>query len=73
MELTLSEAFQDTLGQAIANRKLGECHCELGHFDQALKFQQRYLELGKMAESKEEIQRAYATIGRTFFVQVKTI
>ncbi|XP_013407621.1 tonsoku-like protein, partial [Lingula anatina] len=73
MELHLSEALDDSMGTAIANRKIGECYCELGKFDLALKHQHRHLELAESEHSDIEQQRAWATIGRTYLYQAEAI
>lgn len=36
-ELALSEALNDVIGRAVANRKIGECYAEMGNFTAALK------------------------------------
>lgn len=36
-ELALSEALNDVIGRAVANRKIGECYAELGNIEAALK------------------------------------
>ena len=43
-ELALSEGMGDDLGLGIACRKVGECHCELGDYEQAIGYQKRHLE-----------------------------
>lgn len=35
MELTTCQALADTVGEAVANRKLGECYMELEELDTA--------------------------------------
>lgn len=69
MEFDLSQTMGDALGAAIANRKIGECYCELGQFQKALEHQQRHLQYGKKEHNAVEEQRAYATLGRTYLCQ----
>ena len=42
-EVHLSEAINDTIGVAVGNRKLGECFCELGQFEDAIRLQKQHL------------------------------
>ena len=44
-EVQLSEASQDTIGTAIAHRKVGECLCALKKFKEALFHQNLHLEV----------------------------
>ena len=44
-ELHLSESVRDTIGVAVAHRKIGECLCELQDFEQALVHQEKHLEV----------------------------
>ncbi|KAL9976144.1 hypothetical protein ACROYT_G013400 [Oculina patagonica] len=67
-EVQLSEAGQDTIGTAIAHRKVGECLCALKKYKEALFHQNLHLELAQSAGNLVEEQRALATIGRTWFV-----
>ncbi len=46
-ELSLSEATSDKLSMGIACRKVGECHCELGDYEEAVEYQKRHLELSR--------------------------
>lgn len=39
-ELSLSEALGDVIGRAVAHRKIGECHAEMGNIESALKVSQ---------------------------------
>jgi hypothetical protein len=32
----------------IACRKVGECHCELGEYEEAVQYQKRHLEVSRM-------------------------
>ncbi|XP_034015385.1 tonsoku-like protein isoform X2 [Thalassophryne amazonica] len=65
-ELALCEAISDVIGQAVANRKIGECLTEMGNIEDALKHQRRHLDLARLVKDHIEEQRALATIGRTF-------
>lgn len=44
-EVQLSEASQDTIGAAIAHRKVGECLCALKKYKEALFHQNLHLEV----------------------------
>lgn len=72
MELSISETYKDTLGSAVACRKLGECYCELGDFSKAIQLQKRYLTLACSIKDTVEEQRAWATIGRTYLFQAES-
>jgi len=67
-EVQLSEAIQDTIGTAVAHRKVGECLCALKKYKDALLHQNLHLELAQSGRNLVEEQRALATIGRTWFV-----
>jgi NF-kappa-B inhibitor-like protein 2 len=67
-ELQLSTLLNLPTDRGIAHRKIGECLCELGQFKEALQHQQRHLQVAKSTGDIQEQQRAYATIGRTWFV-----
>ncbi|KAL8575935.1 hypothetical protein ACOMHN_027333 [Nucella lapillus] len=69
MEKRASEALQDKIGEAVACRKIGECLCKLGQFDQALQFQNQYLALAQECNNQVEMQRALATLGDTYYTQ----
>ncbi|XP_061196939.1 tonsoku-like protein [Saccostrea echinata] len=68
-ELAISDALNDSIGAAVACRKIGENYCDLQNYEKALHFQQRHLNLAKKCENLIEEQRAWATIGRTYFIQ----
>ena len=72
-ELVISEALGDKIGCAIAHRKIGECQCESGNFDEALKHQGYHLKLATENSELQEQQRALATIGRTYLYQAETL
>nr|XP_025727141.1 tonsoku-like protein [Callorhinus ursinus] len=65
-ELRLLESVDDPLGCAVAHRKVGERLAELEDYSAALKHQHRYLELAHSLSNHTEVQRAWATIGRTY-------
>ncbi|XP_058668437.1 tonsoku-like protein [Ammospiza caudacuta] len=65
-ELQLLQGSGDTLGCAVAHRKVGECLAELHCFPQALQHQLQHLSLARSLSDAVEQQRAWATIGRTF-------
>ncbi|ROT76363.1 putative tonsoku-like protein-like [Penaeus vannamei] len=64
-EAALCEALGDTIGVAVAQRRMGEVYSEMGEWGKALHCLNKYLSLAKEAESLVEEQRAYATLGRT--------
>ncbi|XP_017367154.1 tonsoku-like protein [Cebus imitator] len=64
-ELQLRESVGDPLGCAVAHRKIGERLAEMEDYPAALQHQQRYLELARSLGNHTELQRAWATIGRT--------
>ena len=69
-ELFMSEAINDNIGIAVAHRKIGECYGELGQYDKAVHHQKLHLRLAEAENNYVEMQRAFATIGRTYFIQV---
>ncbi|XP_062379263.1 tonsoku-like protein [Sardina pilchardus] len=71
-ELALSEALEDVIGSAVANRKIGECFAEMGNTDLALKHQRRHLKLACSVNDAAEEQRALATIGRTYLFRYES-
>ncbi|XP_062325162.1 tonsoku-like protein isoform X2 [Osmerus eperlanus] len=71
-ELALSEAVNDVIGRAVANRKIGECYAEMGNIEAALKHQRCHLDLARSVRDHAEEQRALATIGRTFLFRFES-
>ncbi|XP_012414241.1 tonsoku-like protein [Trichechus manatus latirostris] len=65
-ELQLLESADDALGCAVAHRKIGERLAEMEDYSAALKHQHRYLELACSLSNHVELQRAWATVGRTY-------
>ncbi|XP_031525747.1 tonsoku-like protein [Papio anubis] len=64
-ELRLRESADDPLGCAVAHRKIGERLAEMEDYPTALQHQHHYLELAHSLRNHTELQRAWATIGRT--------
>ncbi|XP_030660311.1 tonsoku-like protein isoform X2 [Nomascus leucogenys] len=64
-ELQLRERADDPLGCAVAHRKIGERLAEMEDYPAALQHQHHYLELAHSLRNHTELQRAWATIGRT--------
>nr|XP_012615646.1 tonsoku-like protein isoform X4 [Microcebus murinus] len=64
-ELQLLESAGDPLGCAVAHRKIGERLAEMEDYSAALQHQHQYLELARSLSNHTELQRAWATIGRT--------
>ncbi|XP_030777202.1 tonsoku-like protein isoform X3 [Rhinopithecus roxellana] len=64
-ELRLRESADDPLGCAVAHRKIGERLAEMEDYPTALQHQHHYLELAHSLHNHTELQRAWATIGRT--------
>ncbi|XP_011488610.1 tonsoku-like protein isoform X1 [Oryzias latipes] len=71
-ELSLSESLDDVIGRAVANRKIGECYAEMGNIKAALKHQQCHLDLAHSVGDHAEVQRALATIGRTYLFRYES-
>ncbi|XP_025116269.1 tonsoku-like protein isoform X2 [Pomacea canaliculata] len=71
-ERIISEGLGDKIGEAVACRKIGECHCALAQYDKALEFQHQHLVLAQECRDQVEVQRALATIGRTHLCQAET-
>ena len=70
-ELQLSESLNDKLGQAVAHRKVGECLADMCQFKKAIEEQNLYLEISKSLDNLQEKQRAYATLGRVWYMRYK--
>ena len=60
------------MGVAVAHRKVGECLADLCQFSKSLEHEELYLTLAQSLENKEETQRAYATIGRVWYMKYKS-
>lgn len=66
-QLRVCEELQDKLNCAIAHRMIGEVYADLGDYEQALLHQNLHLEDAKEMKNSIEEQRAFATLGRTYF------
>ncbi len=70
-ERNVCEMREDSMGAAIAHRKIGECYCELGEFEKALGHQRFHLEGARRMGNLVEEQRALTTIGRTYLFRAE--
>lgn len=70
-EFEMCQKIKDRMGIAIANRKIGECYCDMEEFEKAERFQKRYLEIVRELDSDIEQQRAHATLGRTYLCRAE--
>ncbi|XP_043228378.1 tonsoku-like protein [Amphibalanus amphitrite] len=68
-ELTLCQTLRDSIGAGVAHRGLGDVFCELGQLDEALRHHLLFLEAAERQRDLVEIQRATATVGRTYLMQ----
>ncbi|KAK7498759.1 hypothetical protein BaRGS_00009851, partial [Batillaria attramentaria] len=68
----IHEVLQDTIGAAVACRKIGDCYCNMEQYDKALQFQYQHLTLAQQCKDQVETQRALATLGRTYLCQAET-
>ncbi|KZC13712.1 Tonsoku-like protein, partial [Dufourea novaeangliae] len=66
-QLEVCNILGDKLNSAVAHRMIGEILVNLGIYEEALKHQNHYLEGAKEINNLLEEQRAYATLGRTYF------
>ena len=57
-------------GEMAADRRLGELCCELGRVEEAMHHHRRFLEAAERQQDQLQIQRATATLGRTYMFQV---
>lgn len=62
----------DEIKLAVANRMIGEMHCYLNDFENAVKHQKVHLKISKTKNDVVEQQRALATLGRTHFLRSET-
>jgi len=72
-QLIVCEQLQDKLSCAIAHRMIGEVYANLQDYEQALKHQNLHLEGAKNMKSSIEEQRAFATLGRTYFCLAESL
>ncbi|KAF0292246.1 Tonsoku-like protein [Amphibalanus amphitrite] len=68
-ELTLCQTLRDSIGAGVAHRGLGNVFYELGQPDEALRHHLLFLEAAERQRDLVEIQRATATVGRTYLMQ----
>ena len=68
-ECEIYHGLDDTLGVAIAYRRIGEVYSEMKEYTQALKYENLHLDLAKQLKNLAEVQRAWATIGHTKYQQ----
>ncbi|XP_068976565.1 tonsoku-like protein isoform X2 [Bombus flavifrons] len=66
-QLEICNILGDKLNIAVAHRMIGEIQASLGNYEEALSHQNLYLEGAKEIQNLLEEQRAYATLGRTYF------
>lgn len=64
-ELHLLESVQDTLDCTVAHHKIGEQLAEMENYSGTVKRQHLYLDMAGSLSNHTELQRAWATIGRT--------
>ncbi|KAG5308555.1 TONSL protein, partial [Pseudoatta argentina] len=72
-QLIVCEQLQDKLSCAIAHRMIGEIYANLEDYEQALKHQNLHLEGAKDMKNSIEEQRAFATLGRTYFCLAESL
>ncbi|KAL0102574.1 hypothetical protein PUN28_018102 [Cardiocondyla obscurior] len=72
-QLKVCEQLQDKLSCAIAHRMIGEVYASLGNYEQALIHQNLHLEGAKNIKNLIEEQRAFATLGRTYFCLAESL
>lgn len=72
-QLTVCQELEDELRCAIAHRMIGEVYASLGDYDQALTHQNLHLKGAKDMRNSIEEQRAFATLGRTYFCQAESL
>lgn len=72
-QLEICNILGDKLNIAIAHRMIGEIHVNIGTYEEALNHQNLYLEGAKDIKNLLEEQRAYATLGRTYFCWAESL
>ncbi|XP_076238702.1 tonsoku-like protein isoform X2 [Calliopsis andreniformis] len=72
-QLEICSILEDKLNIAVAHRMIGEIHVNFGTYEEALKHQNHYLEGAKEINNLLEEQRAYATLGRTYFCWAESL
>ncbi|KAG8191202.1 hypothetical protein JTE90_011885 [Oedothorax gibbosus] len=68
-ELSYNDMIKDRLGAAIANRRLGECYSQMNNFKKALTHIEIFKKIATEIGNVVEEQRAWATLGRTFYLK----
>lgn len=63
------DVCERTVDIAVLNRWIGEVYCDMEMFDEAIDYQKKHLDLSKQEANNIEIQRALATLGRTYFIK----
>ncbi|XP_050465213.1 tonsoku-like protein [Cataglyphis hispanica] len=72
-QLSICEKLQDKLNCAIAHRMIGEVHASWGDYERALIHQNLHLEGARDIKNLIEEQRAFATLGRTYFCLAESL
>ncbi|XP_003707579.2 tonsoku-like protein [Megachile rotundata] len=72
-QLEVCNTLGDKLNIAVAHRMVGEIYANLGTYEEALKHQNLYLEGAQEINNLLEEQRAYATLGRTYFCWAESL
>ncbi|XP_076171863.1 tonsoku-like protein isoform X2 [Ptiloglossa arizonensis] len=72
-QLEICSILEDKLNIAVAHRMIGETHANFGSYEEALEHQNQYLEGAKEISNLLEEQRAYATLGRTYFCWAESL
>ncbi|XP_020299572.1 tonsoku-like protein [Pseudomyrmex gracilis] len=72
-QLSICEKLGDKLNCAVAHRMIGEIYASLGDYEQALIHQNLHLEGARDMRDLVEEQRAFATLGRTYFCQAESL
>ncbi|XP_043665858.1 tonsoku-like protein isoform X1 [Vespula pensylvanica] len=72
-QLEICQNLNDELNCAVAHRMIGEVYTGLGNYEEALIHLNEYLEGAKKVKNLLEEQRAFATLGRTYFCLAETL
>ncbi|XP_011172842.2 tonsoku-like protein [Solenopsis invicta] len=72
-QLRVCEKLQDKLSCAIAHRMIGEVYASMEDYEQALMHQNLHLEGAREMSNSIEEQRAFATLGRTYFCLAESL
>lgn len=72
-ELEASLRIGCRLSEAIARRALGECYSEINEYKKALIEHKKYLSLSESLGDQIEVQRAFATLGRTHLLRAQEL